>query len=343
MALDSLFVQKSYADQLSSRLQLFVKKNEAPYLANFRCDVCGDSVKRKHVKRGYIFTSDKGNLMYYCQNCSINIPFQLYLEQYHGDLYKRYIFEVIGNRGPRTQEKASELIRERYEPSWQGLEPIQDLSPNHECIKYLISRRLPASKCKRLFYTEKFFAYVNSVIPEKFPDFVVKKKDHPRLILPLLTKEGEMFGVIGRALSNDVQTRYMTIKFDENYPKIFGLDQVDFAKHIHFFEGPIDSLFLDNSLALAGTDADISQIIQNKSRFTIVLDNQPRNKEVVEKYRKYVYHDYNVVVWPKGLPGKDVNDLILNGYSPDTIKKIIRENTHRGQMATVMFNNWRKV
>lgn len=344
MSFDTLFIQKDYADQLSSRIPTFTKKRDTPYLANYRCDICGDSAKRKHVKRGYIFTSDKGSLMFYCQNCGVNVPFTLYLEQHHSDLYRKYIFEVLGSKGKtRSREKASEIaLRQQYEPSFQGLTPIQDLSFMHPCVQYLISRKLPADKCKRLFYADKFYQYVNNVIPDKFPKHILRH-DHGRLILPLMTKEGELFGVIGRALDEQQSVRYMTIKFDENYPKIFGLDQVDFSKHIDIFEGPIDSLFMDNSLALAGTDADISQIIQNKSRFTVVLDNQPRNKEVVAKYRKYVYNDFNTVIWPKGLPGKDVNDLIKAGYTAESVKQIIKQNTYRSQQAEIMFNSWRKV
>lgn len=341
--MDTLYVQKDYAEKLGMRLPLYQVKRHTPFLANFRCDVCGDSQKRRHVKRGYIFTSDKGNLMYYCQNCGVNVPLTIYMEQHHNDLYRQYVFDVIGSKPRRTERAADIIVRQRFEPNFQGLIPIQDLQFNHPCIKYLISRRLPADKCKRLFYTDKFFTYINGVIPDKFPKYVLRNNEHERLIIPLMNKEGELFGVIGRALDNDQPQRYLTLKFDENYPKIYGLDQVDYSKHITIFEGPIDSMFVDNSLALAGTDADISMILQNKSKFTIVLDNQPRNKEVVAKYRKYVYNDYNTVIWPAGLPGKDVNDLILAGYTPDTIKQLIRDNTHRGQMATVMFNAWRKV
>lgn len=342
MSFETLFTQKNYADQLATRIPSFVKKRETPYLANFRCDICGDSQKRKHIKRAFIFPSDKGDMMFYCQNCGVNIPFTLYLEQNHNDLYRRYVFDAIGNYKPQRTTAVQLVEKHIYEPSYKGLIPIQNLQPNHPCIKYLISRRLPASRCKRLFYTEKFYAYVNGIIPDKFKEYAVKKFDHPRLVFPLMTREGEMFGVIGRAIGEH-SLRYITIKFNDNYPKIFGLESVNFEKHIYVLEGPIDSFFLDNSLAIAGTDVNISQILHNKNRYTIILDNQPRNKEVVAKYSKYINDDINIVIWPQGLPGKDVNDLILAGFSPEKIKDIIDEHTFRGALALVKFNNWRKV
>lgn len=341
MSRDNLFIQKSYADELASRISTFTKKRDTPYLANFRCEVCGDSQKRKQVKRGFIFTSDKGDLMYYCQNCNYNVPFTLFLEQYHSDLYRQYLFEILGTKQTSRSTAIDLATRQVYEPSYRGLTPIQELQPNHPCIQYLKSRKLPADRCKRLFYTDKFCSYVNNIIPDKFD--MTRVKEHGRLVFPLLTKEGEMFGVIGRTIDPKNTLRYLTLKFNENYPKIFGLESVNFEKHIYVLEGPIDSFFINNSVALAGTDADISLIIRNKNMYTVILDNQPRNSQVVKKYRKYIDDGNNIVIWPNGLPGKDINDLILAGFSPDKIKNIISEHTFSGVLATVRFNDWRKV
>ena len=54
----------------------------------------------------------------------------------------------------------------------------------------------------------------------------------------------------GRAFGNE-QPKYLTIKFDENKQKVFGLDNINLQEHIYIVEGPIDSMFIDNCLATA--------------------------------------------------------------------------------------------
>ena len=38
-------------------------------------------------------------------------------------------------------------------------------------------------------------------------------------------------------------------------PKLYGLDKVNLTEKIYVVEGPIDSMFIDNSIAMAGADA----------------------------------------------------------------------------------------
>ena len=50
----------------------------------------------------------------------------------------------------------------------------------------------------------------------------------------------------------DESLRYILVKIEEDSPTVFGLDSVDLEKEVFVVEGPIDSLFLPNSIACAG-------------------------------------------------------------------------------------------
>ena len=52
-----------------------------------------------------------------------------------------------------------------------------------------------------------------------------------RIIIPFITQEGDVFGFQGRSLSN-TGLRYITILLDEDQPKIFGLNTLDYDKRV---------------------------------------------------------------------------------------------------------------
>ena len=92
-------------------------------------------------------------------------------------------------------------------------------------------------------------------------------------------------------------------------------------------EGPIDSMFLSNAIATADSNLESASDCLDKSRMTLVFDNEPRNKEIVKKMEHAIDNHLNVVIWPEFIVEKDINDMVLAGFSPDEIQDIIDKNT----------------
>ena len=103
-------------------------------------------------------------------------------------------------------------------------------------------------------------------------------------------------------------------------------------------EGPIDSLFLDNCVAVAG--ADFNKLPLD---YTIIFDNERRNKEVLKQIEKTITKGYKVVLWPDDIKEKDINEMILSGMTKEDVKRIITKNTYQGNMALIKLTTWRKV
>ena len=84
--------------------------------------------------------------------------------------------------------------------------------------------------------------------------------------------------------------RYLMVKIDDDdVPSIFGYDAVDTSVPFYVVEGPIDSLFLRNSMACNGTSfGKLEQLDIPKDNCVVVVDNQPRNTEVADITRKYL-------------------------------------------------------
>jgi hypothetical protein len=158
-------------------------------------------------------------------------------------------------------------------------------------------------------------------------------------VIPFFDRTGNFFAFQGRAFGKE-QPKYITIKFDETKQKIYGLDRLDLNKPVKITEGPIDSLFLSNAVALAGADADIKI---NHEQCTMIFDNEPRNQEIISRMIKAVDKKFNLVVWPKTLKYKDINDMIIAGKSSAEIETIISNNTHSGLTALQHINNWKDI
>jgi hypothetical protein len=187
---------------------------------------------------------------------------------------------------------------------------------------------------KALYYTEKFKEWTNSVKPDTFED---TSKDEPRIIIPLIDETGIIFGCQGRAI-NPTFLRYITILLDDAHTKVFGLNTVDFNKTIYITEGPFDSLLLDNSVAMAGSDFS-SHILLNSSTCVMVYDNEPYSRAISNNMSNWIATGKPIVIWPSTIKEKDINDMHLAGHN---VKELVKENTYNGLTAKLKFNNWRK-
>ena len=197
-------------------------------------------------------------------------------------------------------------------------------------------RKIPKKWWKDFYFVEKSQSL--SSINYKYNKRVLG--NDPRLVLPFFDRQNNLIGITGRALNNS-QLRYLTLRFDEEKPLIFNLDKVDFNQPLYVVEGPIDSLFLDNCIAVAGSDFSKVTNEISKSGSTLIFDNEPRNKEIIKKMRSMGDQGYKVCVWPETIREKDINDMVLNKIP--SIVDVINNNTRQGLELSLAINNWSKV
>ena len=327
-----MYVEIKYLNLLSVRLEKFKRKKE--FLWNFRCPICGDSQRNKTKARGFVFQL-KGKLLYKCHNCQLSVPFPKLLQDLDPELYKEYRMEkfkdpkkTLDMRKIKRVVSAAPVFKPR--DILDDLTPLDNLNKSHPAKEYILNRRLPT---EALYYTEKFMEWTNSVKPGTFNEIT---KDEGRIIIPFKDKEGSVFGFQGRSLSNS-GLRYITILLEEGQPKIFGMNTVDYDKTIYITEGPFDSLFLSNGLAMAGADAATDFL--TGSDFVFVYDNEPRNVQIVSRISKHITDGESVVIWPSEIKEKDINDMVLAEHN---VQEIVQSCTYKGLTATLKLNDWRK-
>lgn len=338
-----LWIEHKYISLLSFRLEGF--ERVSPYVYRCRCPICGDSKKDRRKKRGHILERS-GAVRYYCHNCNASMKFRYFLKQIDPTLYLEYVKEQIKESGNEKKEEEPTLAEKMKPPVFvkttalSKLKKVSQLPADHPVKQYVVKRQIPSNLHYKLFYAPKFGAWVNSMIPDKIK---IGEKDEPRLIIPFLDKDKNLFGFQGRSFKKD-GVRYITIMLDESKPKVFGMDSIDDSKDIYLLEGPIDSMFLPNAMAAAGGDlaAQIEQTGLPKERIVVVFDNEPRHPDTIKRMQKAIDAGYRVVVWPSDIEHKDINDMILAGLKPEYIKDVLDECNYTGPTAKLHFALWRK-
>ena len=257
-------------------------------------------------------------------------------------LYDQYILERYKGSKPASEESLFERFKTDTKTKLkstplQGLKPFSNLNDEHPAKQYLLNRKLPTEYFDRLYYCDKFQTYVNRIRPGTF-ESLNKKYEHPRLIIPFYDVDNQVFAIQGRAFGKE-QPKYLTIKLQENKQKIFGLERINLHKRLYIVEGPLDSLFLDNCLAAGGADL---QLPVDKKDVVFIFDNEPRNKEIIDRMYKMIEKDYMIVIWPEGQKEKDINEMIINGKTKEQVQNIISDNTYSGLSAITQINSYKR-
>lgn len=341
-----LYVDTKFANLLSVQLERFKVKTFNPYLANCRCPICGDSQKNKNRARGYLY-SKSNSIFYKCHNCGVGISFGNLLKQLNPSLYNQYKLERykegldLGN-APKPHAKVEfefeePKFKERslLDKMMDRLDQLPDYNP---AVKYAVERMIPRDKFDQLYYIDDVSKIEN--LAESYRNKIKGKK--PRLVIPFYNSKGKLIGLTCRALG-DEKLRYITIHIDKSHPMIYNLDKIDTTKTIYCVEGPLDSLFIPNSVAVGTSDLKKVRGILPKDKTVLIFDNQPRNKEIVKLMRKAMNDGWSLVVWPDNVGEKDINDMVKDGFTPEEILSVINKSTFSDLRLRIKINQWSKV
>ena len=321
-------IDSKYIGLVSSRLQKFkrVKAN----LYNFRCPICGDSKKHKNKARGY-FYQVKTNTNFKCHNCGASLSLNNFLKQIDSTLHKQYTLEKFkeGHAGGRNFVVEEPKFEFKQPVFRKGLD-LPKASDVTVAKEYLEKRKLDPSK---FYFTNKFKQWTNT----QKKTFDTIGRDESRIIIPMYDENRNLIGFQGRSLGPN-SVKYITVMINDDVPKIYGLDTIETEKPIYILEGPFDSTLVENSVAMCGSDIDIGSF--GWSDYIYVYDNEPRNREIVNRISKTIDRGDKIVIWPSTVTEKDVNDMTMSGHN---VMNLLESNTYSGLKAKIKFNNWKKI
>ena len=361
----SLHTDQKFVGLLSPRLDRFAQVR--PNLWNSRCPICGDSQKNKAKKRLYIYAK-KTNLFVKCHNCGYGSSLGNFIKELDPHLHGQYVLERYSDGSKhkvfgKTEKKPEfKFSPPKFKPKKTviHLPSIGSLPKEHYARKYYEDRKIPGSFMDLVFYADDFKKWVNSVCQTRYDNL---RENDQRLVIPFFDENGKLIAAQGRALGAQIRhdgsvdkkttslMRYITVKVHEDDRKIYGLDRWNPEQPTYIVEGPIDSMFIPNCLAVAG--GDLGSYKGSKENTTLIFDNEPRNFHTVLKLKNAVKDGWKVLMWDE-LDAflrskkiykkiKDINDLIINDVSPIELLNFINKNTARGLDAAWRSRYWSNV
>ena len=317
-------IDSKYIGLVSSRLTKFKRVKSDLY--NFRCPICGDSKKNKTKTRGYLYTI-KADVNFRCHNCGASMTFSNFLKEIDPVVHKQYVFERFKQGTTGRGTVVEEPVFKFETPKFKTGIDLPLASTVDVSRIYLERRKLDPTK---FYYAEKFVEYVNSHKQS------LNMKEHSRIIIPLYYQKN-LVGVQGRTLNSN-SVKYITTIFYDEAPKIYGLDDIRTRDSVYITEGPFDSTFLHNSIALCGADGDVRK--WGISDPVWVYDNEPRSKEITARISNTIDRGDKVVIWPNNIYEKDINDMVLAGHD---VQSIVESNIYHGLEANLKFTTWKRI
>jgi hypothetical protein len=258
------------------------------------------------------------------------LSFNNFLKELDPTLHKQYILEKFkeGHTGRNfvVEQPKFEFVK----PVFRKKLDLPKASEVPIAREYLEKRKLNPEK---FYFADKFKEWVNT----QKHTFNTIGRDESRIIIPMYDIDSNLIGFQGRALGPS-PNKYITVMLSDGAPKIYGLEKIDQSKPIYIIEGPFDSEFVENSVAMCGSDIDIRSF--NWSDYIWVFDNEPRNREIVNRISKTINRGDKVVIWPSNIKEKDINDIVLAGHN---VMDMLKSNTHSGLEAKIKFNNWKRI
>lgn len=346
------YVDETYIGMLSNRLEGLKKVGQN---WNARCPICGDSAKKKSKKRFWILTKEQKHTVY-CHNCGISMSFRNFLKTFDPALYKSYIYDLMKDRNELSKKlevsapKESRVLEVKTERSLYIQAflsiciPIADLPKEHKAISYLDKRQIPEEKRKYIFYIDNIKDISNIDTKGKYNNRIIDNDS--RIVMPVWSKTG-LIGVSCRAIDPNAARRYLIFKFNDELPLIFNLYDIDGnmvidpKKPVYVTEGAMDSLFLDNAIAVNGSDLKRVLKMLNSLDLVFLPDNEPRNKEIVKVYKQIIGSNNSIVIFPNTIQEKDINEMVLK-FGGNSIRDVINTNTLKGPLATLRLNEWKR-
>lgn len=305
------FVLKKYLDRAVGKMSN-VQVVGGKY--KFMCNVCGDDVDRgnRNPRGALIYAQPRNSTskvwLYKCMNggCTcqsspMSASYWLYL--YFPDLFEEFKRELLidfasgkTDDNKNIEEETKEEEKKRIvNMNYNFTSILKDGEVENKAREYCRSRSIPSNIWK---------------------DFKIgnKKPYSGRLIIPFLNKKGNMYYFQARALNGE-EPKYLNPKDVPKYRGVYNLFGVDWKKTIIVCEGPLDSLFLPNAIAVTGADVpeEIEKMLKDKDVLYLWDNDDSGSKNSVNGLDK----GHKVFLWKKFLESnnypkvKDINELLV--------------------------------
>jgi hypothetical protein len=287
----------------------YPKYNRSRNVYNAGCPICREGKSWGKKRRLYYFID---NNYIYCHNCDKSYSPIDWICQVSGQTYNEVVNEISKN------DYDEEFITPNIPEKPKNIEklPHSSINLNDKNQLEFYKNNLIINDCLAFIKKRKMDLAIN-----KPPNYYISLTDFihkNRLCLPFYDiKDNIIF----------YQTRAIYKKDEDNFPKylskinsnktIFNINNINpQMDYIFIFEGPIDSMFVQNGIAIGGTSLNNTQRDQlNEFKFfkkIWVPDCQWIDEAGLKTSKALIEEGETVFIWPEKFKGfKDINDVCI--------------------------------
>lgn len=301
---------------------------------NAECPVCKEGKSSGRSRRLFYFPLKQ---YFYCHNCARSwLPFE-------------WVKEVTNLSVPEILKRNKDKFKQNnvYIPTTlnkeTNIQTVQEELPSNSIdltdplqLRFFAENKVVQTSieyCKK----RKLLEAVNTC--KKFYLSLDDKVHKNRLIIPFFYNK-RIVSYQTRSLFSNQTPKYKT-KVGEKH--LFGLDNIDSnIPFVFLFEGPIDSMFVRNGLAMTSLSLTELQTKQLNSLIgyepIYVFDNDKNNQTVTKKINKCIEANKRIFIWPKEFKSfKDFNEICIRLNQTEIPWQFVEKNSCKGESAKLKF------
>lgn len=327
-----LYKQISFVSRLGVYLKNF--KQKKPRLWEF-AHSCEKETRGKFRARAYVYQyKDTPNLNFRCHHCGSATSLGNLIKDTSSSLYGEWRLDSYKEKEHPPQAPVQHK-EETVDVNLAGLVNVASLPASSSVRKFLERRKIPINKYKLLYVAPHFYKWATQYNSA----FKGVLDESPRLVLPYFDMDKKVVGFTARTFNPSIEPRYIHMRIDKKAPFIYGLERLDMSKTIYVTEGNIDSLFLDNAIAVGGAHYEGEFVQSIKDKAVIIPDQDwKRNTQVAKQLKKVILDGFSVAFLPNTIKGKDLNDFVKAGMKLEDLKTTIDSHTLNGLAAQLEFS-----
>ena len=346
--IERLGSQLEYASRLGLELKNFSTVNPHSFIFSHDCE--DFDTPRKAKKRANFFVKENSLIMH-CYHCGVSAGFDNFLKGKNPALYKDYLMALYsGQRKPKPSTKSADhlaALQAEIKPIVVPTKPLTDdlifvstLPETHPIRRYTASRCIPDEYLSRIAFVRNFHQYFSDHDLKQDAARKARYKDlkpTPRLVIPYYDQDDKVYMVTCRAFGAELP-KYVYV-YDEarrDTPAIYGLWRTDTTKDFFVTEGQFDSMFIDNCVAVGGSNFAKNPWLLDRIDQAIIIPDADwkTNKHVKKSLEAAVRSGFRIAPLPAGA-GKDANDIIKSGQmTAEALNKYLASNVMHGLRAS---------
>lgn len=287
---------------------------EMPGRITLACPYCGDSYSDDKKKRGNIYWD---TLQYHCFNCGI-----------HSNAYQLLKDNQIKLSNTDDSIQIIDYIQE-HKLAVNDIEVLQ-----HDVFKTIYDLSPTRQELKKHFGFKDvevgdpaFFYLRNRLLSNKLENFLYSPKDK-RIVVLNRAPEDKIIGFQTRSINKRINSRYLTYDIEKIYEEfgkslevdentlisikklstLFGIMLVDFQREVTMFEGPIDAMFINNSIGLATATRSTEEFDEIPTIRYMFDNDETGKKKMMQKLKR----GKKIFTWQKFFKQTKIDDIWEN-------------------------------